>query len=331
MTEQTSSELQNFLKNLGYPFDSISGLLDSSVIDRYLNSKWEKSSHAFAILDKEASDQQLLACSDVSKFYPFIPPFFAALSSSNGLQAIKRLAAYEKLVGPIVMGIFEEGKNLRIHISYLDDYRKYSRFSLLVDQISVISLLRTGTNSQIIPVSIGSRFKYGPVITEYLGISPQKSRDNYLVFKLSDLKRSFSTENDVVWSFMEPGLKKYLKKLNADPPFVAVVQNTLFKLIAGGNFQLKDVAEAIKISPRTLQRWLKREGTSFKEQVTIVQKILALNLLQDLTLTTTEVSFLVGFSNVTSFYKAFKRWTGKTVLTYRHQIILEKSMNNDPN
>lgn len=124
---------------------------------------------------------------------------------------------------------------------------------------------------------------------------------------------------------MEPGLKKYIKELNIDPPFAAVVQNTLFKLIAGGNFQLNDVAEEIGVSPRTVQRWLKDEKTNFKEQVAIVQKVLALNLLQDTTLNTAEISFLIGFSSVSSFYKAFKRWTGKTVLTYRHQMILKKN------
>lgn len=328
MKLRVSRELKSFLQDLGYPFDSISGLLNSSVMDKYLNSKWIKNSRTFEILDKEATNEQLLACSDVSNFYQFVPPYFAALSSKNGMQAISRLASYEQLIGPIEMGTFKEGENLRIHISYLDQYRKGSRFSLLVDQISLISLLRTGTNKTIIPLSIGSKFNYGPEITKYLGIKPQKSQDNYLVFGKQDLLRPFSTQNDVIWSFMEPGLKKYIKELNIDPPFSAVVQNTLFKLIAGGNFQLKNVADELGISSRTVQRWLRKEQTSFNEQLQTVQKVLALNLLQDMTLTTAEVSFLVGFSNVTSFYKSFKKWTGKTVLKYRHQMILTKNSIN---
>lgn len=322
------TDLKGFLQELGYPFDTISGLLDSGVMDRYFNSKWIKSSQTFAILDQKATDKQLLACSDVSNFYQFVPPYFAALSSKNGLQAIARLASYEQLIGPIEIGTFSEEGNLRIHISYLDKSRKNFRFSLLVDQLSLISLIRTGSGKKIKPLSIGSRFHYGRVITDYLGIKAQNSNDNYLVFSQDDLLQPFLTQNDIMWNFMEPGLKKYISDLKVNPPFKAVVQNTLFKLIAGGNFQLHDVASAIGISPRTLQRWLRKEKTSFRKQVNTVQKVLALNLLQDMTLNTAEISFLVGFNNVTTFYKAFKRWTGQTVLMYRHQMILQQNSIN---
>lgn len=326
-----SSELQNFISELGYPFTTLSSLFESKNLDKYLDSKWIQSAHIFEILDKNANDQQLLTCSNVQKFYQFIPPYFAALSSKNGQQAISRLASYEQLIGPIEIGTFKEGDKLRIHIGYLNQYRKISRFSLLVDQLSIISLIRTGTGKEVKPISIGSRFEYSQILTNYIGIQAQMSSDNYLVFKLEDLLIPFKTQNDIVWNFMEPGLKKYIDELNVNPPFSAVVQNVLFKLIAGGNFQVKDVAEEIGISSRTLQRWLGKEGTTFKKELGKVQKVLSLNLLQDATMKTAEVSFLVGFTDVTSFYKAFKKWTGKTVLTYRHEVIYRKNQFNSTN
>ncbi|MBA1394433.1 hypothetical protein EQ500_11260, partial [Lactobacillus sp. XV13L] len=78
MGQEETRECKDFLQELGYPFDSISGLLDAGAISKYLNSKWIKNSHVFEILDKKASDKQLLKCSDVRNFYQFMPPYFAA-------------------------------------------------------------------------------------------------------------------------------------------------------------------------------------------------------------------------------------------------------------
>lgn len=321
-----SRGLKSVLNSLGYPFNSTSGALNTNIIDKNLNTKWTKDSLCYDVLDKEATDKQILACSDVSNFYQFVPPYFAALSSTNGLQAIERLASYEQLIGPIKMGTFREGDNFRIHISYLKDYCKNSRFSLLVDQISLVSLIRTGTNKKIKPISIGCQYTYGPEITEYIGIKPQKSLDNYLVFNQQNLLEPFSTQNDIIWDLMEPGLKQDIIDLDGEHSFSKLVQNILFKLIAGGNFQLQDVANAIGVSSRTAQHWLKSEGTNFEAQLRTVRKILALNLLQDITLSTAEVSFLIGFKDVTSFYKSFKKWTGMTALNYRRQLILKNDL-----
>ena len=40
VNQKITTELKDFLQELGYPFDSISGLLDSSMMDKYLNAKW---------------------------------------------------------------------------------------------------------------------------------------------------------------------------------------------------------------------------------------------------------------------------------------------------
>lgn len=323
MESTVSPVLIATLQELGYPFDSASGALNTSVINKNFNSKFTKDSFRYEVLDKEASDKQLLACCNVSKFCQFVPPYFAALSSNNGMQALERLSSYEQLIGPVKMGMFKEGSNVRIHIEYLKEYFNNSRFSLLVDQLALINLLRTGTKKLIKPISIGSKYFYGPELIKYIGNNPQKSIDNYLVFSKQDLLLPFFTQNDIIWNLMEPGLEKYLKNQDANRPFSAVTRNTLFKLIAGGNFQLKDVADSLGISSRTCQRWLNREGTNFKTQLESVRKILTFNLLQDVTLSIAEISFFVGFSNITSFYRAFKKWTGKPVLKYRHQIIFD--------
>ncbi|MFO0587328.1 MAG: AraC family transcriptional regulator [Polyangiaceae bacterium] len=76
-------------------------------------------------------------------------------------------------------------------------------------------------------------------------------------------------------------------------------------------------ASALGVSTRSLQRKLEEEGTSFKGVLDDVRRTLALAHLRDGNRTVSEVAFLVGFSEVSAFSRAFKRWTGKSAVSYR--------------
>jgi AraC-like DNA-binding protein len=71
------------------------------------------------------------------------------------------------------------------------------------------------------------------------------------------------------------------------------------------------VARAMHMSSRTLQRRLDAEGASFSEVIDEVRERLARRWLGDTARTLTEVAFDLGFSDLATFSRAFKRWTGK--------------------
>jgi AraC-like DNA-binding protein len=77
------------------------------------------------------------------------------------------------------------------------------------------------------------------------------------------------------------------------------------------------VAAALRMSRRTVSRKLEQEGTSFFAVADLVRREMALAYVLDRRLEMTEVAFLLGFSHVESFYRAFKRWTGDTPVAYR--------------
>ena len=72
------------------------------------------------------------------------------------------------------------------------------------------------------------------------------------------------------------------------------------------------VAKTIGMSPRTLHRRLKEEGTSFAEITDQVRAELAQSYLARGGLSIGEVAALVGFNDSSAFTKAYKRWTGRT-------------------
>ena len=77
------------------------------------------------------------------------------------------------------------------------------------------------------------------------------------------------------------------------------------------------VATAMRMSRRTVSRKLEHEGTSLFAVADTVRRETALAYVLDRRLELTEVAFLLGFSHVESFYRAFKRWTGETPVAYR--------------
>lgn len=74
---------------------------------------------------------------------------------------------------------------------------------------------------------------------------------------------------------------------------------------------LADMARALHMSPRTLQRRLDAEGVRFQALVDAMRRELAERYLGDARLSIAEVAYLLGFSEVSAFHRACKRWTGK--------------------
>ena len=71
------------------------------------------------------------------------------------------------------------------------------------------------------------------------------------------------------------------------------------------------------MSGRSLQRALQQEGTSYHALLDDVRHEMAVQQLALPGRATAEVAFLLGFSELSAFYRAFKRWTGTTPAAHR--------------
>ncbi len=89
------------------------------------------------------------------------------------------------------------------------------------------------------------------------------------------------------------------------------------ELLPNGAPRLPDVARLLATSPRSLQRRLQEEGTSFQALVTEVRNETAAHYLTERDHGIGEIAFLLGFSEPSAFHRAFKRWSGRTPSEYR--------------
>ena len=100
--------------------------------------------------------------------------------------------------------------------------------------------------------------------------------------------------------------------------FRTEVQQTIAAALAEGGSAV-DVARAMHCSVRTLQRRLVRSGATFREVSDNVRGRLAEEYLRDPKVSIAEVAFLLGFSDQSSFNRAFRRWTGSSPGKWRRR------------
>jgi AraC-like DNA-binding protein len=95
------------------------------------------------------------------------------------------------------------------------------------------------------------------------------------------------------------------------------VAKLLASLLEVGPLDLPTIAKRQHLSPRTLQRRLAEEGTTFQKILESLRRDLCLRHLKSARDPLSEIAYLAGFADASSFNRAVRRWTGQTPLRYR--------------
>ncbi|MDY6814619.1 MAG: AraC family transcriptional regulator [Pseudomonadota bacterium] len=98
---------------------------------------------------------------------------------------------------------------------------------------------------------------------------------------------------------------------------VGRVERIVAELLDSGEVTLDAVAERLGIKPRTLRTRLTEAETSFNQVLADFRYRLARQLLATTDESIDEIVYLTGFSEPSTFYRAFKRWSGMTPIEYR--------------
>ncbi|HEY9627785.1 MAG TPA: AraC family transcriptional regulator [Coleofasciculaceae cyanobacterium] len=108
-------------------------------------------------------------------------------------------------------------------------------------------------------------------------------------------------------------------------PYLQKVVSAITQQIQGEVPTLEAIARTLTLSMRQLQRELQAENTSYQQLLDETRHDLALRHLQNQDTSIHDVAFLLGFSEPSAFYRAFKRWTGQTPRHYRSAKLKPKS------
>ena len=137
-----------------------------------------------------------------------------------------------------------------------------------------------------------------------------------ITFNATDLKAPLPFANPELARHNDEVLSRYLAHFDKENT-ANRVHARLVELLPQGEPSQEKIADALHISLRNLQRKLSDEGTTYKEILNNTRRDLALSYIQDKRYTISEITFLLGFSDSSSFTRAFKRWTGKSPSAHR--------------
>ena len=154
------------------------------------------------------------------------------------------------------------------------------------------------------------------VYLQHLGLKPEfDAAVDSICLNRRELALPMKNANPQLQSIVE----RYLE-LNAPTPGPDIsrrVHQALARIMRNGPASIEDVSEMLKMHPRTLQRRLMEEGTSFEKARDDVRRGMAEIYLADDLVPLAHVAFLLGYANQSVLSRSCVRWFGKTPLAMR--------------
>jgi AraC-like DNA-binding protein len=142
-----------------------------------------------------------------------------------------------------------------------------------------------------------------------------------MVFAKEALATSLATADANLLAILVPAAEAKAKKPSPEALLGDQVTRAMKSALRQGDADIDAVAKQLGMTSRSLQRRLKDEGTSFQTLREDTRRVLADGYLKD-GLSFAEISFLLGFSEPSAFFRAFKRWTGRTPVQERDRLRL---------
>jgi AraC-like DNA-binding protein len=135
-------------------------------------------------------------------------------------------------------------------------------------------------------------------------------------FSLSIVDELLPSRNPNLAKYQDSFSENYVSRFGTNSTS-ARAKTEILRLLPGGEPSLQSVAARLHTSPRNLQRRLSAEKTSFKLLVADIRKELARRYLADEQRSFTEIAYLLGFSDHSSFSRAFRQWFGCSPSSHR--------------
>jgi len=242
------------------------------------------------------------------------PALIAAFYAATYRGALELLANTKRYGGCFQLRFEEQDDQFAIAKDWLFATEPEPALSADAGFASLLELGRRGTGQELTPIRMEFR-RADPKNAAHRAFFGCPIRydapRNLLVLHVADVDRPFPGHNAELLSILAPALTQTPSVFDA-MPLAERVKDALRKDLASGRPPIAEVAHALGMSERTLQRRITEEGTTFRALLLQARQEMCRRLLADPSIGIDRTADLLGYRNTSAFHRAFREWEGIT-------------------
>ncbi len=258
---------------------------------------------------------------------------YAVQSAYSLKEALERMSQYKRVVSNCSnMLTYESGDELIVELEVYQ-YPDSGRFVLSSDLIesflaTLVQLSRELVGGDLDPVRI--QFTYGelgdcPDVIQHFKCPVEFGCErNAIVLDLAQATERAFGNNPIINQAHLEILDQFMTRVDKTN-LTYLIENKILEELPLGAPSQAVVAKHLGLSLRNLQRKLSDQGTCYEDILDCTRKRLTLSYIRQPHMSISEIGYLVGFSNVANFNRAFRRWEDCAPGEYRQKYLAENT------
>ncbi len=247
---------------------------------------------------------------------------YAMLASGSVRLGLERLMRYHRVVSDARFGeIIDDPDNSLMHVKL--NWNEEEPWSAAREDAAltfILSSCRINFKKRLDPRRVElthDQYACLAAYEKYFNCRVRLERPAPLIsFSLGDADKPLRSGDEHLAQYHDRIMEDYISLLSA-VRLIRSVQKVLVNQLPDGMVSVDAVARELGMSTRKLQRELKLEGTTYQELLNRTRQELAQRYVRDISNDLTEVAFILGFADLSTFSRSFKRWTGLSPSRYR--------------
>ena len=250
---------------------------------------------------------------------------YAMMSSPNLQGLLERVVRYVAIVSDAAsLAVTGDHEGYRMILELFGGGQPVPRQRFEFDLMTILSFCRWVTNRDLRPLALELRFPPPADLQPYQDAFKCPLRFNApvnaVLFARADVVPPLPTAHPLLAEVHERLAGEHLQRLD-HAQTSSRARAEIVRRLPDGEPRRTEIASALKMSERTLQRRLEAEGTSFQRLLDDTRRELAQQYLGQTDVSLADAAYLLGFNDQSSFFRASKRWFGTSPRHYRIRLI----------